>query len=249
MSLFPKCSFGVEVADGVIVPGTRFAGTLVLDAPEDIPRAEHVDLAFRTEAWAGYGAGKTRSVVSRTVFLAPLKLDLPHDRPLGAGTHRYPFQIDLPVWLPPALAGNDCGILHRITTHLSVDWARDPHATLAPLVTPRPTEGVRAGATVRSPRGFHEEVVLEITLASTVLALDEMLEGQIALRGGANARFDAVTLDLVSASTIVMSSRDQRHKPLSRIRVPSATMRLGDAVPFRFSLPPDLAPTFRSFID
>ncbi len=250
MSLFPKCSFGVDVTRGVIVPGERFEGTLVLDVPEDIARAEHLDLAFRSEAWAGYGGGKTRSVVTRTMFLAPLQLGLPKDRPLAAGTHRYPFAIDLPAWLPPAFQGNDCGISHRLTTHLSVDWARDPDATLLPNVTLPPVDAVRAGATVRSPRGFHEEVVLEITLASSVLSLDEALEGQIALRGGANARFDAVTLDLVSAATIVMHGRDQRHVDKSRIRVSAAMMRAGEAVPFRFPLPSGLPPTFRtSFID
>ncbi|MEO8799904.1 MAG: sporulation protein, partial [Polyangiaceae bacterium] len=250
MALFPKCSFGVDVTRGVIVPGERFEGTLVLEVPEDIARVEHIDLELRSEAWAGYGGGKTRSVVRRTMFVAPFKLDLPKDRPLAAGTHGYPFAIDLPAWLPPAMRGSDCAIQHRLTTHLSVDWARDPDATLLPNVTLPPVDGVRAGVTVRSPRGFHEEVVLEITLASNVLALGEALEGQVALRGGANARFDAVTLDIVSAATIVMHSGDERHVVRGQIRIPAAMMRTGEAVPFRFPLPPDLPPTFRtSFID
>lgn len=250
MALFPKCTFGVVATHGVIVPGERFEGTLVLDVPEDIARAEHVDLALRSEAWAGYGGGKSRSVVTRTMFLAPLELALPKDRPLAAGTHRYPFAIDVPAWLPPALQGSDCAIVHRLTTHLSVDWARDPEVTLLPNVTLRPVEAARAGMTARSPRGFHEQIVLEITLASSVLALGEALEGRIALRGGANARFDAVTLDLVSAATIVMHGRDQRHVVKGQIRIPATALRAGEAVPFRFPLPPDLPPTFRtSFID
>jgi hypothetical protein len=74
---------------------------LVIDVPEDIPRAERFQLTFRSIAWAGYGSGKGRQVVRRPMFFAPLHVDIPTDRPLARGQHRHPFTIDVPPWLPP----------------------------------------------------------------------------------------------------------------------------------------------------
>src|SRR5947209_4471887 len=125
MALFPKASFKIMVPDGLIIPGTRVDGELVVEVPEAIPRAEHVELVFRSIAWAGYGSGKNRSVVRREMYQAPLIVDLPKDVPLAAGEHRYPFKLDLPYWLPPPYKGSDCAIEHTIETRVDVDWAID----------------------------------------------------------------------------------------------------------------------------
>jgi hypothetical protein len=249
MALFPDCSFQVLLPGGVFVPGTRVDGTLVVVAPEPIPRAEHVDLVFRSIAWAGYGSGKSRSVDRRTMFDAPLHVDLAA-KPLPAGRHEFPFAIDVPAWLPPNYAGNDCGIEHLISMRLDVDWAVDPLAKLVPVIAVLPREGARAALTARSPAGFHDSIVLEVTLASTVIRHDEPLVGQVALRSGHAARFDAVELLLAGNARIAMGRGDRRRGGGSMIRIPADALRGGEAVPFQFPANQHFPPSFRSsFID
>ena len=249
MALFPDCSFQVLVPGGVFVPGTRVNGTLVVVAPEPIPRAERVDLVFRSVAWAGYGSGKNRSVDRRTMFDAPLHVDLVAE-PLPAGRHEFPFAMDIPAWLPPGYIGNDCGILHEITMRLDVDWAVDPVTKLVPVIAMLPRQGTRAALTTRSPGGFHDSIVLEVTLASAVIAHDEPLVGQVALRSGHDARFDAVELLLAGSARIAMGRGDRRRGGGSMIRIPAESLRGGEAVPFQFPPNPHFPASFRSsFID
>ncbi len=249
MALFPDCTFEVLLPGGVIVPGTRVDGTLVVVVPAPIPRAEHIDLLFRSEAWAGYGGGKSRTVARRTMFHAPLHVDIA-TKPLPAGRHEFPFSIDAPAWLPPNYVGNDCGIEHGITMRLDVDWAVDPIAKLVPVIAMVPRHGTRKALTTRSPAGFHDKIVLEVTLASTTIAHDEPLVGQVALRGGQDARFDAVELTLRGLARIAMARGDRRLGAGAMIRIPAELLRGGKAVPFKFAPNQHIPASFRSaFID
>lgn len=250
MALFPKCSFEVLLSGGVFVPGRRVDGTLVLTAEAPIPRVDHVELAFHTRAWAVYGSGKNRSVLRRSVFDAPLRVGLPNEV-LAAGTHRFPFAVDVPPWLPPGFSGPNCGIDHEIETRLDVDWAIDPKALRCPTIFMAPQLGRRATLNTRSPLGFHETIVLEVTLASSVLALDEPISGQIALRSGHSARFDAIDLSFTSVARITMGRGDARRGEEGyRVRIPAQSLRGGEAVPFQIPSHPQFVPSFRSsFID
>ena len=232
------------------MPGTRVEGTLELVVPEPIPRAERIDLVFKTDAWAGYGSGKNRRVETRTIFLSPLRVALPHGVPLAAGSHRFPFAVDLPPFVPPALAGQDCGIKHGIDVRLDVDWAFDPTGAVLPDVRLPPGEGARMPLVTRTPPSFHDRIVLEVTMPSSTLVLGaDRAEGQVALRAGAEARFDAVLVSVASLSTIRMARGDQRRGLMATTRIPAAMLREGKTV--RFAIPLDqFPPTFRSgFID
>ncbi len=250
MALFPKASFQLLVTGGVLMPGTRVDGTLVVTAPEPIPRAEHVDLVFTSTAEAGYGSGKSRTIERRVMFKSPFRVDLPEGT-LGPGESRFPFALDLPAWLPPAYQGDDCSIVHAIETRVDVDWAIDPTGRLNPAVALLPRTGTRAPLTTRSPLHFHESIVLEVTLASSVIAHDEPLSGHVALRSGHSARFDAVELRLGASARITMARRDSRLGAAFTLRIPAEALRSGAAVPFR--MPPtadQISPSFRSsFID
>ncbi|MDB5213945.1 MAG: hypothetical protein JWO86_1872 [Myxococcaceae bacterium] len=249
MALFPDCSFQVLLPGGVLMPGTRVDGTLVVEAPEPIPRAEHVDLVFQSVAWAGYASGKSREVERRTMFDAPLHVDLAA-KALPAGRHEFPFSIDVPTWLPPNYAGNDCGIEHLITMRLDVDWAVDRVSKIVPIVGVLPRSGTRAALTTRSPGGFHDEIVLEVMLASAVIVHDEPLVGQVALRSGHGARFDAIELLLGGSARIAMGRGDRRRGGGSMIRIPADKLRGGEAVPFTFPANQHFPPSFASsFID
>ena len=128
MSLFPKCTFEyfLDTTDAgtksaaKLVAGRRNDGTLVLQVPEHIPRAEHLTLDLTTVAWAGYGSGKHRRVIRQELLRIPMRVDMPPEG-MPAGRHSYPFHFDLPGWLPPAFQGADCGIAHEVKAALDVD--------------------------------------------------------------------------------------------------------------------------------
>lgn len=236
------------VQNGRIVSGQRLDGILVVTAPEPIPRAEEIDLLFKSDAWASYG----ESSISRVMFEAPFELALPKGEPFAAGEHRYPFFIDIPAWLPPELHGGTFGIDHSIDVKLEVDWAFDPSTRFRwPPVHMQPRSGVRRPITMRSRPDFFHGVVLEVTLTSTTVAIGEYVQGQIALRNGHTESFNAVDLELTSNGTIVMGGPHERHStPLTRIRIPGDRLRAGETVSFSFPTTPTLAPSYRtSFID
>ncbi len=253
MSLFPKCTFEyfLDTTDAgtksaaKLVAGRRNDGTLVLQVPEHIPRAEHLTLDLTTVAWAGYGSGKHRRVIRQELLRIPMRVDMPPEG-MPAGRHSYPFHFDLPGWLPPAFQGADCGIAHEVKAALDVDWAIDPASTVHPKVLVPPAYGRRVTTVVRSPNGFHESIVLEVTLDSAVIAENEPLSGKIALRAGSDARFDAVVLTMSRSATILMGHSDRRRSDLAVVRVPAASVHTGQAVPFVFPPTEDALPTFSS---
>ena len=250
MALFPKCSFEVLLGGGAFVPGNRVEGALLLTAPEPIPRVDHIQLAFQTRVWAGYGSDNNRRVIRNTLFDARFRVELPNAL-LPAGAHRFPFFVDVPRWLPPGFRGPDCAIEHHIETRLDVDWAIDPKAVVCPVIFLPPAQGVRATLNTRSPNGFHDTMVLEVTLASSVLALDEPIVGQIALRSGHDARFDSIELSFASLATIAMGRGDVRQGQSSgTFRIPASALRAGEAVRFQIPSDPLFLPSFRtSFVD
>ena len=243
--LFPDCKFEVLLPGGVVWAGTRVEATLVVEVPKAIPRAAHLDLRYAVTAWAGYGSGNGRHVARSSLFAVPLQVGIP-DRLLPAGTHRYPFTLDVPAWLPQAYSGRDCGIEHELMTSLEVHWAVDPKVVLHPAVVMAPSVATRAPANIRSPAGFHDSIVLEITLASTVVAGDEDVVGEIALRSGHDARFSAVEVSLGHFTTLRLGRVEHRVRPVMAARCDGDTLRRGEVVRFVLPTRKNVTPTFRT---
>jgi len=251
VALFPRCTFKLELSDrGVVVAGKRLDGVLQLEVAEPIPRAEQLVVQLRSRAWAGYGSGRSRSVLRRQMFGREMRLDMPRDPPLGTGTLRSEFGTEIPAWLPPHLEGPDCGIEHVIQMRLEVDWAIDPKQTVRPIVLMPPSRAACKPLTIRSPTGFHESIVLEVALESQIVSHDDRVQGHLALRSGFDARFDAVELSLTSLSTIVMGRGDVRRDVVSKARIFAERLRRGQTVPFELSGNTRAPPSFRTgFID
>lgn len=246
MSLFPKCTFHYFLDKGSrLVPGERNTGRLVLDVPEDISRAEHLFLNLKSAAWAGYGSGKNRRVVRQELLRLPLKVDIPASG-MPAGKHEYPFHFDIPEWLPPSFQGYDCGLVHEMEATLDVDWAIDPVSRVHPKVAMPASHGRRVSSVVRSPNGFHDSIVLEITLDSAVVAEDEPVGGKIALRAGADARFDAVVITLCRITTVAMGHGDRRKSDIAVVRLTPRMLHSGEPIPFVFPPNEDAVPSFSS---
>lgn len=233
MSLFPTCRFELLLQEGTLVAGTTHHAYLRVVAPVAIERAEHLFISFHTEAVAGYGSGKNRSVVSRTIFVMPFKVDIP---PGGfpAGDYRYPIALNVPEWLPPNFTGPDCHVRTHADVRLGVDWAVDPTASFPVPVRPGPRSGVRTPVSIRSPRGFHQAVTLEVSMPSSSLLVDEAVSGTVLLRSGRDSKFDAVVLCLELAARVRMGNDDVRVTDLARVRISKEALLSGAPVPFLF---------------
>lgn len=184
MSVFPSCTFDVEVEGGALVPGRKNTLTLRVRADEAMPRATRLEATVVGEAWATSG-----STTDRETFLRrPAVLELPHG--LGAGVHRYAFSVDVPADLQQPFVGDECGAAVSLDVRLDVDWALDPTASLTLNVDHPP--GRRTGKLprlVRSPAHVHAVLSLEVTLESSVVAQGEPLVGSLALRAGHDVGF------------------------------------------------------------
>lgn len=247
MALFPKCTFAVSLARPVVAGG-HLQGTVVMTAPEDIPRAEAVELVFQTEARAVYGSGKNRSVKRATLFSKALGSRLAGI--LEKGTHELPFDIELPPWLPPALEGGRCSIQHSMGVRLDVDWAIDPDASFAPVIALPPRRTAATPTLIRSGQSVHATMIVEIGLRSTTVVQGGALEGSIAVRGAEGQSLEGLELAIVDHATVTFARGDRRALKEARYRWPAEKLRGGASVPFRVTVDPSFPPTFRNgYID
>ncbi|MDB4942349.1 MAG: hypothetical protein JWP97_1883 [Labilithrix sp.] len=250
MAFFPEADFEVQLAGGVLLAGATVSGELVVTTGKPIARAEHIECAVVSTAWATYGSGKNKQTIRRELFRRGMRLDVP-GRELAAGRHRFPFTLDVPSWLPPPFSAMSCGVTHEVEARIDVDWAIDPSRKLYPAVVVPPRAAAREALATRSPPGFHESLVLEVTLSSRVLGAGEPLSGVIAMRGGGEGRFHRVELSYASLARIVMGRRDLRPvSPATVVVIPADSLRSGAGIPFSIPAPAGLLPTLRNaFID
>ena len=240
VALFPSAKFEILVPSGELVAGTRAEGVLVVTAGEDIPRAKHVELVFRSIAESLDGG---RHKLKEEIFRQQVVVELPNQ--LAKGTHRFPFALDPPDWLPPTFVGHDCDITHDVVTHVDVDWAVDPKATIVSTVRLPPRDAETTPIFVRSPRRFHEAVVVEITVASSVLAQDDPLVGRVALHAAPNVEFESLELAMASIAHVHLGLDERRRNEVeSRIVIPRERLMSGEALPFTIPGHPHLPPSF-----
>ncbi len=248
MAIFPRCKFQIELPSNGIRAGRTVEGTAVLTAEAPIPRAERFELALITEASAGYGSGKSRSVKRARMLHQRFDLALPGT--LEPGEHRHAFTLDIPPWLPPAYQGKDCKIVHELAARVDVDWAIDPNATFTPVVRV-PRKRARAEPlVVRSAPSFHDSVIIQVSLQSTKVVQGGTIDGSIALRGDLDAKFDAVELTITGLATIVLGRGDRRVGHETGYRIDAAELRGGANLPFSLPIDAGFPPTFRNgFLD
>ena len=237
MAIFPSCTFSVDFDGHGMVAGEQASGTIELTNEEAIPRAEALRFEFRSDAWAAYAGGSSKGTKTASILRRPFTVGL-REGVLPAGTHRYPFTFDVPASVPPAIKGEQCAIEHSIHLTLDVDWAFDPAAQMAATVRLRPRHAARNPVITRSPPGFHESIVLDVTLDSSVLLLRAPVQGEIALRAGHDAKFDFIEISYASILHIVFEDGDRRQGAApSIIRIPADRLREGRTVLFEVPSP------------
>lgn len=244
MAVFPKCSFELVLPGNVLVAGTRADGFVDLVTPEPIAHSKNIDLCFRSDLRVEqYNRSARDTITTESVFVAPLKVDVPGGL-LPAGRHRFHFALDLPPWLPPSFGRDECWVEHTLEVRLDVGWAVDPVAKFLPTVVRGPVRGVHSPMTGRRAVGARSNAVLEVALASEVVAFDEPITGQLALRGELDLACESVELSLVSRATSPLLYAGNLHWTNASLRVAANVLRSGVAVPFQFPGGLGVAPSF-----
>lgn len=191
MALFPKAELSVLLPKGELISGASTQGVLVVKAAEAIPRADRIVLELVSLARLT-PAGPVEQVFKRAIALAP------PERHLAEGTHRIPFLLELPTWLPPSFASPTAEVTHALHARIDVDWATDPKADLRVKVRMRPREAAREPASLVLPPDFHAHGFVELGLDSAVLLEGEAVHGRVHLQRGTLAPFEAVRIMLLA---------------------------------------------------
>lgn len=246
MALFPAAKLTVLLPETGVIPGTTVDGSVELEVPAEIPRARHVELYFRSVARVQPRASTPDQHQEHPLFTAPMRIDLRCGGTLPAGRYSYPFSVAVPPSLPPAYTGPECSIRHSVEARLCVDWAVDPKIVVTPTVVLAPVETSREAITTRSRPGFYEGLVVDVTLENNALVEGEGLAGAIALRGGRDARFEAIHVTLTGIARLPTLGGDPRRGNGTQERIPAARLRTGERVPFLLRYPPGVPPTFRT---
>lgn len=245
MALFPEATFKVLLPETGVVPGAVLEGLLEVEVPLPIPRAGHLELFYITRLSVDTTEAHDLGY-EKVLFVAPLKVHIPAQS-FPAGRFQYPFAIAIPPWLPPPYVGAGCTITHAIEVRLAVDWAIDPTQVVVPTIYLPPTEAVSTTVSVRSPSGFHESLVIDVTLEDDTIAAGRSVRGQLALRGGHDAKFTGLKVILASMVRI-RGTQDQRRGMGVRERIPAGQLRSGASVPFKLRHPVQIPPSFRADI-
>lgn len=240
--LSPSCKLNVVLDRGEITPGQPVDGAVFIEAANAVTRIKGLEVTYVVTVKMREEKGDDVQNVAYVIHEVSAHFDVP-DGVLAAGPHRVPFQLHAPRWLPPVVEARFCAVEHSIRARLDVDWAIDPKCSVKPDVTLAPVRARRAPVAFRTPVALHDRVELEIALASSTFAADEPLTGRIALRAGADVRFDAVVLAVKQLVAPLVGL--QPIVDLGGLRIPSDALRDGDS--FGFSIPSvGLLPSFRS---
>lgn len=206
-----------------------------MSAPEEIPGARSLDVRFAALATVQL-PDRTGGIYEARRSIASLSFHLDLNG-LTRGSHRLPLVLDLPAWLPPTVTVGPCSITHCLIFNLDVDWALDVAATVPVTVVPAVWNGpvFQNPVVLRTQPGWHPEVALDVTVASTAVVEGDEVRGTIALRTGHGAPFPGVDIALSQRVDVVFARRFDRAIASSTF-VPASVLRPGGAVPFRLPM-------------
>lgn len=214
----------VRIVDLVLTP-RGVSGSVVVSAADRVPRARciHLTLSVQSER-------------EGTLEEVDGKIDLPPEG-LLKGARWFPFALER---TSDAAVLEAQRAWHRVDATIEIGWAPDPrgHAVIGfkqHVVAPpdasdaRPptarSRGDRAAPTqvdhprtpcwIQSPAGYHPEIVLEIALASSTIAANEPIVGNVALRAGCVDDLVGVSFGLMSlASGTIHAATSVGREPL-----------------------------------
>lgn len=163
---------------------------------------------------------------------------------LGEGIHRYRVSFALPGDLPPTFAGAFQACRCEVRAHVSIPWWLDARESQEVLVRPRsaqrPEDGPFIDASHRGRGAF-----VEVSLPGRTLTPGAILTGAVAF-GGLPGRYPfGLRVALVGNGVEQVNARSGSYESCPNVFFQDVTgIAEGTEVPFRISLPSDLAPSF-----
>ncbi|WP_437916840.1 hypothetical protein WME73_20565 [Sorangium sp. So ce302] len=164
---------------------------------------------------------------------------------LGEGIHRYRVSFALPGDLPPTFAGAFQACRCEVRAHVSIPWWLDARESQEVLVRPRsarrPEDEPFIDASHRGRGAF-----VEVSLPGRTLTPGAIVTGAVAF-GGLPGRYPfGLRVALVGNGVEQVNARSGSYESCPNVFFQDVTgIAEGTEVPFRISLPGDLAPSFR----
>ncbi|WP_437282537.1 hypothetical protein WME90_18755 [Sorangium sp. So ce375] len=223
----------------VVHPGEAFDIGLLLESAAETP-VNFVRVALRHThelVLPGDGGFEVRDLLL-------LSEEVAGEGRLGEGIHRYRVSFALPGDLPPTFAGAFQACRCEVRAHVSIPWWLDARESQEVLVRPRsaqrPEDEPFIDASHRGRGAF-----VEVSLPGRTLTPGEVLTGAVAF-GGLPGRYPfGLRVALVGSGVGRVNARSGFYESCPNVFFQDVTgIAEGTEVPFRISLPSDLAPSF-----
>lgn len=223
-------------APRVLIPGRTAQVRVVLACEQDV-EIEFVDVELRGAIVRYIQSQYGRS--EHPITFLRQRARVREAGELARGEHSASVTFHLPAEVPPSYGGDTYCVEYVYRVHASVPWWPDARATFVAHVESAPAAGEPAPApgvfaSTVEPRG--RAPFFELALGTMVVAVDERLQGALALAGVQRKACRQATLTLIAVESLdgLFGRRRHHHRRLCHWTLPASG--LGDDEPLRFSL-------------
>jgi hypothetical protein len=242
--IFPKPRRVEVYSATTLFVGHDVTVEIVIDA-EDDTKVEYIDARLTGKQGWRIGSGK-HAITARAEFPA-LVARLRDEGVLPGGKSSYRASFRLPPGMPPSHAVSPAWASLELYVRVAIPWWPDgKYKFTLPVRVPPPATVERKPYAIRST-GAVDAPRLELSLASTNLIAGETVVGSLAVYQLDDRKPRDVELTLVPSFKLHRGRRfyERRGSTLG-ISVTIPAGGAGASVPFRFKLPADMTPSFKT---
>ncbi len=229
-------SIAVELPRVTYYTGEVIEGTVVIEATREVAsRGLYVDFMGTEATEITRGSGKESHTYRSSATLVQWRLPLRGEGPLPAGTFRFPFRFQIPVYAPPSYAGRHANVKYILTARLDVPlWLDTVWTTEIFVFYDRPSVRTFAQPVRFRSGGDGPEVYVE--LDGDRFFARELIGCRITLNRTGNARIRRVYTRLIGGEWARADGLEETTETYrSEVSVPMEQIRVG--VPFTFEIP------------
>lgn len=229
-------SITVELPRVSYYTGEVIEGTVVIDTTREVPsRGLYVDFTGTETTEITRGSGKESHTYRSTATLVHWRLPLRGEEPLPAGTFRFPFRFQIPIYALPSYAGRHANVKYILTARLDVPLWLDTVWSIEIFVFyDRPSVRTYARPVRFRSGGEGPEVYVE--LDGDRFFARELIGCRITLNRTGNARIRRVYTRLIGGEWARANGQQETTETYrTEISVPREQIRVG--VPFVFEIP------------
>jgi len=227
----------------VVHPGDEAKIVVTLESHSETP-IDFVDVQLWGEEALplvddGHEPVRSRPILDKTVRLR-------EKGTLEEGKHRFETTVKIPADAPGSYLGNRVHVRYEARIHVSIPWWPDLRESFEIFVEPRPSARPKPAPATRSS-DTKADTVIELSLADTAFAAGDEVTGAFAIGNAPSRDSLGVEISLLAIETTRVAGHTRRTEQY-RYMVPSVfrAPRTGVEVPFRFRVPKDVHPSFKS---